>query len=112
MVLNPFKTSKWRHRSTTAEMRDEEISARSSPPPPPVPPKNNPTHKQAIKVPFNSDSVLDGIGDYIFQSPIGGGKFSKVMLGTHYLTGEKRAIKVLITSTANVYTNAHVLLDY
>lgn len=89
MVLNPFKSSKWRHRSTTVEMRDEETTSSS---PPPVPPKNN-------KVPFNSDSVLDGIGDYVFQSPIGGGKFSKVILATHYLTGEKVAIKVYTLNT-------------
>lgn len=58
------------------------------------PDQRKPNKKQAKKVPFNSDSLLDGIGDYIFESPLGDGKFSKVMLAHHYLTGNQVAIKV------------------
>lgn len=111
-VSNPFRSSKWRHRSTTVEMKDEEscdISPQHTntgiaPPSPPDSSTNNTTtttNSTTIKKkkllpapPFNSDSLLNGIGDYIFESPLGGGKFSKVMLSHHYLTGEKVAIKV------------------
>lgn len=113
MVVNPFRSTKWRHRSTTIEMKDEESiqnkvtpplpsqsnshytpssSAAISPSPPP-PPKSK---KHVKDVPFNSDSILNGIGDYIFDSPLGDGKFSKVMLAHHYSTGSKVAIKVYI----------------
>lgn len=112
-VSNPFRSSKWRHRSTTIEMKEEDPSHILPPSnktttiAPPSPPdsstttnnttatnkkkKSSPQHQQ---IPFNSDSLLNGIGDYIFDSPLGGGKFSKVMLSHHYLTGEKVAIKV------------------
>lgn len=107
MGINPFRPSKWRHRSTTVEMRQEDNQTKS-------PPNNNDTQaaaaqqpsnapdqqktnkKQAKQVPFNSDSLLNGIGDYIFESPLGDGKFSKVMLARHYLTGNQVAIKVKI----------------
>lgn len=112
MVLgNPFRsTTKWRHRSTTTELKEEEQNDSSHILPqtaqhqqasivttPPSPPDSSiiKKKKKMIKpVPFNSDTLLNGIGDYIFQSPLGGGKFSKVMLATHYLRGEKVAIKV------------------
>ncbi|CAO3647189.1 unnamed protein product [Mucor hiemalis] len=77
----------------------------NSPPSPPDSSTNNTTtttNSTTIKKkkllpapPFNSDSLLNGIGDYIFESPLGGGKFSKVMLSHHYLTGEKVAIKMI-----------------
>ncbi|ORZ11108.1 hypothetical protein BCR42DRAFT_102863 [Absidia repens] len=41
----------------------------------------------------NPDTTIFGIGDYQFISQLGEGKFSKVMLAQHYLTGEKFAIK-------------------
>lgn len=91
VISNPFRSSKWRQRSTTTEINDTVIAAPVAPPSPPdstIVKKNKPTP------PFNSDSLLDGIGDYIFQSPLGGGKFSKVLLSYHYLTGLKVAIKV------------------
>lgn len=89
VISNPFRSSKWRQRSTTTEIND--IVPPIAPPSPPDSTiiRNKPTP------PFNSDSLLDGIGDYIFQSPLGGGKFSKVLLSYHYLTGLKVAIKVI-----------------
>ncbi|KAG1447452.1 hypothetical protein G6F46_008288 [Rhizopus delemar] len=77
-VSNPFR-SKWKHKSTTIEIKDEH--------------DNNKGKKK--EVPFNSDSLLNGIGDYIFQSPLGDGKFSKVMLAKHYFSGELVAIKMI-----------------
>ncbi|KAL9551231.1 hypothetical protein MBANPS3_004362 [Mucor bainieri] len=129
MVSNPFRSTKWRHRSTTIEMKDEgSIQNKATPPlppssnhtqPPPPPSSSaaaaaaaaapstsapsNPKSKKHIKeVPFNSDSILNGIGDYIFESPLGDGKFSKVMLAHHYATGAKVAIKV-INKRAHIY---------
>ncbi|KAI7899071.1 kinase-like domain-containing protein [Cokeromyces recurvatus] len=100
MVLNPFRSNKkWRHKSTTVEMRDEQDNSISKLD------KKNQTLTAAAGVaaaPFNSDSLLNGIGDYIFHSPLGVGKFSKVMLAYHYLTGEKVAIKV-INKRAHAY---------
>ena len=117
-VSNLFRSSKWRHRSTTVEMKDEESNIHQyqqqqrqqqgiAPPSPPDSSTNNTTttttasntnstirRKKTMIAPFNSDSLLNGIGDYIFESTLGGGKFSKVMLSYHYLTGEKVAIKV------------------
>ncbi|KAI8988051.1 kinase-like domain-containing protein, partial [Mycotypha africana] len=43
----------------------------------------------------NSDSHLNGIGDYIFLSRLGDGKFSQVMLAEHHSTGEKVAVKII-----------------
>lgn len=43
----------------------------------------------------NPDTLVNGIGEYHFVSQLGEGKFSKVMLAQHYLTGDKFAIKVL-----------------
>ncbi|KAI9478034.1 MAG: kinase-like domain-containing protein [Benjaminiella poitrasii] len=123
MVLNPFRSNKkWRHRSTTIEMRDEQdaqlVIAAHLPPKtlnlsPPQTEKKAPSplsqqqqqqnkKQTTINVPFNSDSLLNGIGDYIFHSPLGDGKFSKVFLAYHYLTGEKVAIKV-INKRAHAY---------
>jgi hypothetical protein len=105
-VSNPFR-SKWRHRSSATEISDTT---------PKVVPENsqstqknlssekskansdNKGHsskkKNTKEPPFNSDSLLCGIGNYIFKEPLGDGKFSKVMLATHYSTGEEVAIKV------------------
>lgn len=123
MVINPFRSTKWKHRSTTIEMKDEEsIRNKATPPlpqttsypsppssdaaapsaPAPPPPSTTTTttttttksKKHVKEVPFNSDSLLNGIGDYVFESPLGDGKFSKVMLAHHYSTGSKVAIKV------------------
>lgn len=97
-------------------MKDEEyIQNKATPPLPPsshnppsssaaaaavAPPLNTPSNTKSKKhvkeAPFNSDSILNGIGDYIFESPLGDGKFSKVMLAHHYSTGAKVAIKVKI----------------
>lgn len=90
VISNPFRSTKWRQRSTTTEIND--ISA---PIAPPSPPDSTIIKKDKPSPPFNSDSLLDGIGDYIFESPLGGGKFSKVLLSYHYLTGLKVAIKVI-----------------
>ncbi|CEP15469.1 hypothetical protein [Parasitella parasitica] len=130
-VINPFRSNKWRNRSTTIEMKDEEYAQIKPTPPLPPPSNSNPqpshststaittttattagvtagaagapssspsnaTKKRHVKeVPFNSDSILDGIGDYIFDSRLGDGKFSKVMRAHHYSTGAKVAIKVI-----------------
>ncbi|EPB92052.1 CAMK/CAMKL/MARK protein kinase [Mucor circinelloides 1006PhL] len=103
-------------------MKDEEyIQNKATPPLPPsshnppsssaaaaavAPPLNTPSNTKSKKhvkeVPFNSDSILNGIGDYIFESPLGDGKFSKVMLAHHYSTGAKVAIKV-INKRAHIY---------
>ncbi|KAF7730963.1 hypothetical protein EC973_001009 [Apophysomyces ossiformis] len=45
--------------------------------------------------PPSPDTLLNGIGDYVFLNQLGHGKFSKVMLAQHYLTGEKFAIKII-----------------
>jgi hypothetical protein len=42
----------------------------------------------------DTENLLNGIGDFIFQGQLGVGKFSKVMLATHYYTGQKVAVKV------------------
>ncbi|KAI9260156.1 kinase-like domain-containing protein [Sporodiniella umbellata] len=80
-VSNPFR-SKWKHKSTTIEIKDETSD-----------PKRN--KKKSTVVPFNSDSLLNGVGDYVFHSPLGDGKFSKVMLAQHYCSGERVAIKMI-----------------
>ncbi|CAO3675869.1 unnamed protein product [Rhizopus stolonifer] len=80
-VGNPFR-SRWKHKSTTIEIKDETSETKK-------------TKKKSTIVPFNSDSLLNGIGDYIFHSPLGDGKFSKVMLAKHYHTGEWVAIKMI-----------------
>ncbi|KAI9275640.1 hypothetical protein BDA99DRAFT_496079 [Phascolomyces articulosus] len=54
------------------------------------------THKKpTIVPPPNPDLLLQGIGEYIFVEPLGHGKFSKVMLAEHYLSGEKYAVKII-----------------
>ncbi|KAG0173371.1 Map microtubule affinity-regulating kinase [Apophysomyces sp. BC1015] len=45
--------------------------------------------------PPSPDTLLNGIGDYLFLNQLGHGKFSKVMLAQHYLTGEKYAVKII-----------------
>ncbi|KAI8069397.1 hypothetical protein BC940DRAFT_25691 [Gongronella butleri] len=55
---------------------------------------SNDKKKQQKEVPPNPDSQLNGIGDYVFERPLGHGKFSRVMLARHYLTGEQYAVKV------------------
>lgn len=97
MVSNPFRStpSKWRHVSTTTELKNDISTAQQQTPP--SPPDSTTTNQKKKKTPsarLNSDSLLNGIGDYIFQAPLGDGKFSKVILSTHYLTGLKVAIKV------------------
>lgn len=93
-VSNPFR-SKWKQKSTTIEMKDESSTTDS---------KRTSAKKSKDKIaPFNSDSLLNGIGDYIFQSPLGDGKFSKVILAKHYLSGELVAIKV-IDSVTRIYS--------
>jgi hypothetical protein len=93
-------------------MKDEEsIQNKATPPLPSQPnshhsppssaaiataPPPSKSKKHVKDAPFNSDSILNGIGDYIFDSPLGDGKFSKVMLAHHYSTGSKVAIKVYI----------------
>ncbi|GAA5805947.1 kinase-like domain-containing protein [Helicostylum pulchrum] len=94
MVSNPFRSAKWRHVSTTTELKPIS-SPQTTVIAPPSPPDSTTTTKKKKNIPFNSDTLLDGIGDYIFQSPLGGGKFSKVMLCYHYLTGLKVAIKMI-----------------
>lgn len=100
MVSNPFRSTKWRHISTTTELRPI-ASPQMKVIAPPSPPDSTTTTKKKKNIPFNSDTLLDGIGDYIFQSPLGGGKFSKVMLCYHYLTGLKVAIKVNVVCFDN-----------
>ncbi|KAI9343843.1 kinase-like domain-containing protein [Pilaira anomala] len=97
MVSNPFRstTSKWRHVSTTTELKNDISTAISTPPSPPDSITTNKKKKKTPSARFNSDSLLNGIGDYIFQAPLGDGKFSKVILSTHYLTGLKVAIKMI-----------------
>ena len=62
------------------------------PPPPPQPSSNN--NKNKKEYPPSTDTLLNGIGEYNFLDQIGHGKFSKVMLAEHYVTGERFAVKV------------------
>ncbi|OAD00988.1 hypothetical protein MUCCIDRAFT_43146, partial [Mucor lusitanicus CBS 277.49] len=77
-------------------------AAAAAAPPSTSAPSTTKSKKHVKEVPFNSDSLLNGIGDYIFESPLGDGKFSKVMLAHHYATGAKVAIKV-INKRAHIY---------
>ncbi|KAI8997700.1 hypothetical protein BDB01DRAFT_51772 [Pilobolus umbonatus] len=98
---------KWRHRSTTIEIVDVNDPAMTPTPnipkipsnitytAPDIKQQNTSKKKNAKEPPFNSDSLLNGIGDYIFSSPLGDGKFSKVMLARHSSTGEEVAIKMI-----------------
>lgn len=56
--------------------------------------KQDDKKKKVKDLPPSPDYLLAGIGDYLFERPLGHGKFSKVMLAKHYLTGEQYAIKV------------------
>lgn len=67
--------------TTTAAPTTAKKSAKTTAGPPPPP---------------NPDYGLRGIGEYQFVEALGQGKFSKVVLARHYLTGEKVAIKVTI----------------
>ncbi|KAI7856909.1 kinase-like domain-containing protein, partial [Circinella umbellata] len=51
--------------------------------------------KTTVIPPPNPDLLLQGIGEYVFIEPLGHGKFSKVLLAEHYLTGEKYAVKII-----------------
>ncbi|ORZ24521.1 kinase-like domain-containing protein, partial [Absidia repens] len=57
--------------------------------------KQDDKRKKGKDLPPSPDYLLAGIGDYLFDRPLGHGKFSKVMLAKHYLTGEQYAIKVI-----------------
>ncbi|CAO3596390.1 unnamed protein product [Absidia cylindrospora] len=57
--------------------------------------KQDDKKKKVKDLPPSPDYMLAGIGDYTFCRPLGHGKFSKVMLAKHYLTGEQYAIKVI-----------------
>ncbi|KAI8331373.1 hypothetical protein BC941DRAFT_505857 [Chlamydoabsidia padenii] len=57
--------------------------------------KQDDKKKKVKELPPSPDYLLAGIGDYLFERPLGHGKFSKVMLAKHYLTGEQYAIKVI-----------------
>ncbi|KAI9322652.1 kinase-like domain-containing protein [Dichotomocladium elegans] len=50
---------------------------------------------ERLEAPPNSDIILQGIGDYIFLDQLGRGKFSKVMLAQHTMTGENYAVKII-----------------
>ncbi|KAG2224891.1 hypothetical protein INT45_010840 [Circinella minor] len=63
------------------------------PPPPPQPSSNN--NKNKKEYPPSTDTLLNGIGEYNFLEQIGHGKFSKVMLAEHYITGERFAVKII-----------------
>ncbi|KAI9490357.1 kinase-like domain-containing protein, partial [Zychaea mexicana] len=75
------------------------------PPPPPSPQSPSPPHQQQQQpqkssdkkkeFPPSTDTLLNGIGDYSFVEQIGHGKFSKVMLAQHYITGERFAVKII-----------------
>jgi hypothetical protein len=56
--------------------------------------KQDDKKKKVKDLPPSPDYLLAGIGDYLFERPLGHGKFSKVMLAKHYLTEEQYAIKV------------------
>ncbi|KAI8884410.1 kinase-like protein [Backusella circina FSU 941] len=65
--------------------------------------KNTPKiTREESKQDLNTEEPLNGIGDYIFQGQLGVGKFSKVMLATHYYTGQKVAVK-MINKRVNPY---------
>ncbi|KAI9012478.1 kinase-like domain-containing protein, partial [Phycomyces nitens] len=64
------------------------------PPLPPTSPRSTPNKPKSTKPP-NIDTLLQGIGQYTFLGPLGDGKFSRVILAQHYLTGERFAIKVI-----------------
>ena len=65
--------------------------------------------KTTVIAPPNPDLLLQGIGEYVFLEPLGQGKFSKVLLAEHYLTGEKYAVKVTFTILYNV-TNVYIYI--
>lgn len=48
----------------------------------------------STKLTENHDSLIKGIGDYRLIKPLGTGKFSDVMLASHYETERLVAIKV------------------
>ncbi|KAI9499642.1 kinase-like domain-containing protein, partial [Zychaea mexicana] len=57
--------------------------------------KKTTASSSTVLAPPNPDLLLQGIGEYMFVEPLGHGKFSKVMLAEHYLTGEKYAVKII-----------------
>ena len=56
------------------------------------------------KLTENHDSLIRGIGEYRLIKPLGTGKFSDVMLATHYETQSLVAIKVCHHSLASNYS--------
>ncbi|KAI8973218.1 hypothetical protein BDF20DRAFT_914694 [Mycotypha africana] len=56
---------------------------------------NNNNSKTKKQHPCSPDTYLQGIGDYTFVRQIGQGKFSRVMLSSHYATKEQVAIKII-----------------
>lgn len=55
---------------------------------------HHPSKKPKKQYPPSADTLLHGIGEYLFVDELGRGKFSKVVLAQHYHTGERFAIKV------------------
>lgn len=56
------------------------------------------------KLTENHDGLIRGIGEYQLIKPLGTGKFSDVMLATHYETQRLVAIKVCHHSLATNYS--------
>ena len=56
---------------------------------------NKKSHARTMSQPMNNLSNGRSIGHYVLGRTIGEGTFGKVKLGTHILTNEKVAIKIL-----------------
>ncbi|OAD68670.1 hypothetical protein PHYBLDRAFT_127487, partial [Phycomyces blakesleeanus NRRL 1555(-)] len=102
-VTDQLKT-KWRRQSSgkLATLNQEPDTRTPVPPSPTQPPTTTREPKKpdrksvpAKEYPPSPDTLLSGIGDYLFLDPLGHGKFSKVVLAYHYLTGEKYAVKII-----------------
>ncbi|ORZ21230.1 hypothetical protein BCR42DRAFT_488337 [Absidia repens] len=113
-VVSEQVRNKWRRRSDpilsnvnqNQQPKQQETPASLSPPSiksqqqeskptPPQPKTDKPSKHSPNDLTPNPDTLVFGIGDYQFLSQLGEGKFSKVMLAQHYLTGERFAIKMI-----------------
>ncbi|KAI7861812.1 kinase-like domain-containing protein, partial [Spinellus fusiger] len=86
------------HRETHEPRESKEHKTHTITPPNEVPTPEKKAHEKKISTkeyPPSADTLLGGIGDYIFLDPLGRGKFSTVIMAQHYLTGDKFAVKII-----------------
>jgi hypothetical protein len=60
----------------------------------------------------NHDSLIRGIGEYRFIKPLGTGKFSDVVLASHYETERLVAIKVRSFNWELIFTSSPDVVIY